>query len=297
MPRTIRILPDSVANQIAAGEVVERPASVVKELVENALDAGARRIDVHLSRGGKRTIRVADDGCGMERADAILSLDRHATSKVRSAGDLRTIRTLGFRGEALPSIASVSRFTLETQTEEESSGTRIRVRGGTITGVEDAARRRGTTVTVEHLFHNARARAAFLRTPQVETRAASEAIAPLALAHPEVAFTLASDDRVLLDLPRASGVVERIAALWGDAASRDLLRIEAEGGGSGSGGSCSDRPRRAPASAGIASSSRGGLSGNRRSCAPWTAATERRFPRRTGRGSFSSSPFQPEAWT
>ena len=231
MPRTIRILPDGVANQIAAGEVVERPASVVKELVENALDAGARRIDVHLARGGKRTIRVADDGCGMGRGDAILSLDRHATSKVQRARDLRTIGTLGFRGEALPSIASVSRFTLETQTDEENSGTRIRVRGGTIMGVEDAARTRGTTVTAENLFYNAPARAAFLRTPPVETRAASEAISPLALAHPEVAFTLTSDDRTLLDLPRASGVVERIAALWGDAAARDLLRIEAESGG------------------------------------------------------------------
>ena len=231
MPRTIRILPDSVANQIAAGEVVERPASVVKELVENALDAGARRIDVHLSRGGKRTIRVADDGCGMGRADAILSLDRHATSKVRSPGDLRTIGTLGFRGEALPSIASVSRLTLETQTDEESSGTRIRVRGGTITGMEDAARRRGTTVTAENLFYNAPARASFLRAPPVETRAAGEAITPLALAHPEVAFTLTSDHRTLLELPRASGVIERIAALWGDAASRDLLRIDAESGG------------------------------------------------------------------
>lgn len=231
MTRTIQILPDGVANQIAAGEVVERPASVVKELVENALDAGARRIDVHLAHGGKRTIRVADDGCGMGRGDAILSLDRHATSKVRSARDLRTIGTLGFRGEALPSIASVSRFTLETQTDEERSGTRIRVRGGTIMGVEDLARTRGTTVTAESLFYNAPARANFLRTPPVETRAASEAISPLALAHPEVAFTLTSDDRTLLDLPRASGVVERIAALWGDAAARDLLRIEAESGG------------------------------------------------------------------
>ena len=209
MPRTIRILPDGVANQIAAGEVVERPASVVKELVENALDAGARRIDVHIALGGKRTIRVADDGCGMGRGDAILSLDRHATSKVRSARDLRTIGTLGFRGEALPSIASVSRFTLETQTDEERSGTRIRVRGGTIMGVEDLARTRGTTVTAESLFYNAPARANFLRAPPVEARAASEAISPLALAHPEVAFTLTSDDRTLLDLPRASGVVER----------------------------------------------------------------------------------------
>lgn len=231
MPRTIQILPDSVANQIAAGEVVERPASVVKELVENALDAGARRIDIHLSRGGKRTIRVADDGCGMGREDAILSLDRHATSKVRSAGDLRTIGTLGFRGEALPSIASVSRFTLETRTAEGGEGTRVRVRGGRITSVEDAARTRGTTVTAESLFYNAPARATFLRAPSVETRAVSEVISPLALAHPEVAFTLASDDRLLLDLPKASGVVERIAALWGDATSRQLLLVETESRG------------------------------------------------------------------
>ena len=231
MPRTIRILPDSVANQIAAGEVVERPASVVKELVENALDAGARRIDVRLSRGGKQGIRVADDGCGMGREDAILSLDRHATSKVRGAGDLRAIATLGFRGEALPSIASVSRFTLETQTSEESQGTRVRVRGGTITGVEDAARTRGTTVVVERLFCNTPVRATFLRAPPVETRAVSEVISPLALVHPEVAFTLTSDDRLLLDLPRASGVVERIAALWGDAISRQLLLVEADSEG------------------------------------------------------------------
>ncbi len=231
MPRTIRILPDGVANQIAAGEVVERPASVVKELVENALDAGARRIDVRLSRGGKRGIHVADDGCGMGREDAILSLDRHATSKVRGAGDLRAIATLGFRGEALPSIASVSRLTLETQTAEESQGTRVRVRAGTITSVEDAARTRGTTVAVESLFYNAPVRAAFLRSPPVETRTVSEMISPLTLVHPEVAFTLTSDDRLLLDLPRASGVVERIAALWGDAISRQLLLVEAESGG------------------------------------------------------------------
>ena len=231
MPRTIRILPDGVANQIAAGEVIERPASVVKELVENALDAGARRIDVRLSRGGKRGIRVADDGCGMGREDAILSLDRHATSKVRGAGDLRAIATLGFRGEALPSIASVSRLTLETQTAEESQGTRVRVRAGTITSVEDAARTRGTTVAVESLFCNAPVRATFLRAPPVETRTVSEVISPLALVHPEVAFTLTSDDRLLLDLPRASGVVERIAALWGDAISRQLLVVEAESEG------------------------------------------------------------------
>ncbi len=228
MTRTVQILPDSVANQIAAGEVVERPASVVKELIENALDAGARRIDIHLVQGGKRVIRVADDGGGMGREDAILSLDRHATSKIREATDLRAIATLGFRGEALPSIASVSRFTLETRRADESVGTRIRVRGGTITAVEDVTRTVGTTVAVENLFFNAPVRATFLNAPSAETRAVHEAISPLALAHPGVAFTLTSDDRLLVELPEASDVVERIAGLWGDDVARQLVPVEIE---------------------------------------------------------------------
>ncbi|NIP59316.1 MAG: DNA mismatch repair protein MutL, partial [Gemmatimonadetes bacterium] len=171
MSRTIQVLPDSVANQIAAGEVVERPASVVKELVENALDAGATRVDVAVERGGKRRIRVADDGVGMSREDALLSLDRHATSKIREADDLRRVETFGFRGEALPSIAAVSRMTLETRAVGEELGTRVRVSGGTISSVEDAARRRGTTVDVERLFYNAPARAKFLKSVGAETRA------------------------------------------------------------------------------------------------------------------------------
>ena len=231
MTRTVQILPDRVANQIAAGEVVERPASVVKELIENALDAGARRIDVQVRQGGKRLIRVADDGPGMGREDAILALDRHATSKIREAEDLRVVSTLGFRGEALPSIASVSRFTLETRPADESVGTRIRVRGGTITAVEDVTRTQGATVTVESLFFNAPVRATFLNAPSAETRAIHDAISPLALAHPGVAFSLISDDRLLVELPTASDVVERIAGLWGDDVARQLIPVELESEG------------------------------------------------------------------
>ncbi|MDX1568090.1 MAG: DNA mismatch repair endonuclease MutL, partial [Longimicrobiales bacterium] len=176
MPRRIQVLPDSVANQIAAGEVVERPASVVKELVENALDAGARRVDVAVEKGGKRRIRVADDGLGMSREDAVLSLDRHATSKIREARDLRSVDTFGFRGEAIPSIAAVSRMTIETCEADEDVGTRIRVEGGKILGVEDTARSSGTTVEVERLFFNAPARAKFLKAVGAETRAVSDAV-------------------------------------------------------------------------------------------------------------------------
>ena len=231
MSRTIHVLPDRVANQIAAGEVVERPASVVKELVENALDAGARRIEIQVEAGGKRRIRVSDDGTGMGREDALLSLDRHATSKIREAEDLRGVATFGFRGEALPSIASVSRFTLETRSDREEAGTRIRVRGGSIGGVEDLARNRGTTVTVENLFFNAPARGKFLRGPGPETRAVADAVTSLALPNPGVAFRLTSGDRTLLDLPEAADVVERITALWGEEAAGGLVPVLHEGEG------------------------------------------------------------------
>ncbi len=230
MPRTIHVLPDAVANQIAAGEVVERPASVVKELVENALDAGARRIEVHLASGGKREIRVSDDGTGMGRDDALLALDRHATSKIQLAEDLRGIRSFGFRGEALPSIASVSSLTLETchRTGDPGGvGTRILVRGGTVTAVEDHARTPGTTLLVERLFFNAPARARFLRSPAAETRAVNDAVIPLALAHPRVAILLTSDGRTLLDLPPTGDLGARIAAIWGEEAAGELLPVEA----------------------------------------------------------------------
>lgn len=228
MPRTIHVLPDAVANQIAAGEVVERPASVVKELVENALDAGASRVEVEIEGGGKRRIRVADDGVGMGREDALLSLDRHATSKIRNADDLRGVATFGFRGEALPSIASVSRLTLETRAARDEVGTRIRVKGGRITGVEDAARTPGTTITVEGLFFNAPARAKFLRAPGPESRAVSETLAPLALANPSVALTLRSGERVLLELSEGRDLRSRVGELWGDEAAGSMIPVEGQ---------------------------------------------------------------------
>lgn len=224
----IRILPDHVANQIAAGEVVERPASVVKELVENALDAGARRIEIELRNGGKTSIRVSDDGEGMRRADALLALDRHATSKIREVGDLHGVASFGFRGEALPSIAAVSRFELQTAPVDGGPGTEIRVQAGRIVSVTELARRPGTTVTVRSLFQNVPVRAKFLRSAAAETRAASEAVILLALANLGVGFRLVSNDRELLDLRPASGIGERVRDLWGDEEAGELLALDAE---------------------------------------------------------------------
>jgi DNA mismatch repair protein MutL len=215
MARRIQVLADAVSNQIAAGEAVERPASVVKELVENALDARATRVEIAIERGGKRRIRVSDDGIGMGREDALLCLDRHATSKIVSADDLTSVRTFGFRGEALPSIAAVSRLTLDTWDGEGEVGTRVTVTGGTINEVADFARRRGTTVDVRQLFFNAPVRARFLKAVAAETRAVSEAVTGLALANPGVAFSLMSDDRTLLELPPAGDAAARIADVWG----------------------------------------------------------------------------------
>jgi DNA mismatch repair protein MutL len=217
MPRRIVILPDAVADQIAAGEVVERPASVVKELVENALDAGAHHVRVELEQGGKTLIQVSDDGSGMGREDAVLALDRHATSKVRSAADLVGVATFGFRGEALPAIASVSRFTLST-CEGEGEGTELSVAGGRLDRVADAVRQRGTTVTVRGLFFNTPARRKFLRSVASETRAAHDALATLALAHPDVGFELHVDGTCRLAVPTGESPDERLASVWG----RDL---------------------------------------------------------------------------
>jgi DNA mismatch repair protein MutL len=227
MARRIRILADHVANQIAAGEVVERPASVVKELVENALDAGSTRISVSVRNGGKTEIRVADDGHGMGREDALLSLDRHATSKIESSTDLAAVRTLGFRGEALPSIASVSRLTLETA-ERDGEGTRIGIKGGKVTVVETCGRRVGTTVLAQSLFFNTPARAKFLRSTAAETRAVSEVMTVLALAHPNVGFSLESNGRLLLDVPPAPTLLTRIADIWGNEEARDLIPVAME---------------------------------------------------------------------
>jgi len=220
----IAVLAPQVADQIAAGEVVERPASVVKELVENALDAGARAIRVEIEDGGKSLIRVSDDGEGMGRADAELALSRHATSKIREAADLIGVGTFGFRGEALPAIASVSRFELETS-PDGVTGTRLRLVGGKREAVDDVARQRGTTVTVRALFFNTPARRKFLRAQATETRAVAEAVTLLALTRPETAFTLSSDERTLVDVRPAAGAIERVAALWGGALADTLLPI------------------------------------------------------------------------
>jgi len=225
MPRRIAILPDAVADQIAAGEVVERPGSAVKELVENALDAGALHVRVDLEQGGKTLIEVSDDGCGMGREDAVLALDRHATSKIRSAADLVGIRSFGFRGEALPAIASVSRFRLLTS-EDGNEGTEIGVTGGRVDGVKSLARQRGTTVTVRGLFFNTPARRKFLRSVPSETRAAHDALATLALTHPEVGFELHIDGRSRLMVPPDQSPDERLAAIWGHDLVKTLITLD-----------------------------------------------------------------------
>lgn len=217
--RRIAILANTVADQIAAGEVVERPASAVKELVENALDAGARHVRIALENGGKTAIEVADDGSGMGRDDALRSLDRHATSKIASASDLVGVRTFGFRGEALPAIASVSRFTLVTA-ETAGEGTEVTVTGGRVDGVAPAARQQGTTVTVRGLFFNTPARRKFLRSVSSEARQAWEVVATLALAHPAVGFEMVIDGRVRLAVPPDQAPDARLSAVWGE----DLLR-------------------------------------------------------------------------
>jgi DNA mismatch repair protein MutL len=208
----VRVLPSALADQIAAGEVVERPASVVKELVENAIDAGARRIDVEVDGGGRRLVRVVDDGCGMVPDDARLALRRHATSKLTSADDLWGLRTFGFRGEALPSIAAVSRLTLTTRPPEADAGFRLTVEAGVETDARAAGIPIGTQVEVRDLFFNTPARAKFLKAEATETANVSEAILRLALAHPGVHFRLRVGGRVALDLPPHPELAERVRA-------------------------------------------------------------------------------------
>jgi DNA mismatch repair protein MutL len=214
-PRTgrIAILPSAVADQIAAGEVVERPASVVKELVENALDAGATAIDVLAEDGGRQRIRVIDDGCGMSRDDALLALERHATSKIRAAEDLVGVATFGFRGEAIPAISSVSQFEIETA-DADGGGTRIVAAGGAVRAVENVARRRGTTINVGRLFFNAPARQKFLRSARSEWRSVLDVVSTMALTRRDVRVTLAHDGREALALAPARTLRERVAALW-----------------------------------------------------------------------------------
>src|SRR3712207_5636022 len=229
-PKTsINVLDPRVAQQVAAGEVVDRPASVVKELVENALDAGASRVEVELGDGGATHILVRDDGSGMTREDAALSVLRHATSKIRTAKDLETVHTLGFRGEALPSIASVSSFCLTTSTGE-GSGTKVVVDGGGEAEVSPASHPKGTTILVDRLFYNVPARRAFLRGARAERAAIVEALTHLAVAHPSVAFRLAEAGREYLSLPAAKDLMERLAQVLGVAKARAMRRVEYESG-------------------------------------------------------------------
>jgi DNA mismatch repair protein MutL len=222
-------LADDLANQIAAGEVVERPASVVKELVENALDAGARRIRVHVELGGKKQVRVEDDGEGMEPEDARLSLERHATSKIRRADDLAAIATLGFRGEALPSIASVSHFVMRTRARGHQTGTEIRVNGGTVASVVEVGVPEGTRVEVNDLFYNLPARRKFLKSDGAESAQVSRVVTQLALANQAVGFTLTSAGRTVLECPPAVSLRDRLYQLYGDRV--DLLEVSKVAGG------------------------------------------------------------------
>jgi len=224
----IRVLPDQVANQIAAGEVVDRPASVVKELLENALDAGAMRIRIEVEAGGRKLIRISDDGCGMNRDDALLAFERHATSKLHTADDLLSIATLGFRGEALPSIASVARVTLETATGDDPAGTRVEIAGGKILHVDDAALSRGTTLAVSDLFFNTPARRKFLRAESTELAHVTALVTHYALAHPEKHFELISATHTVVSAPPVARTAERIYQIFGKDTLAQLLPVAAE---------------------------------------------------------------------
>jgi DNA mismatch repair protein MutL len=224
----INQLPDDLANQIAAGEVVERPASVVKELIENAIDADAHRISVTVEYGGKKLIRVEDDGIGMDPDDARLCLARHATSKIQRADDLAAIATLGFRGEALPSIASVSHFRLRTRQRGAPSGTEIRVNGGTIESVIEAGGPEGTLIEVADLFYNLPARRKFLKSDAAEAAQISKMVTQLSLCYPEIGFTLFSAGRKLLQCPPVQGLEERLYQIYGE--RPDLIEVKRDGG-------------------------------------------------------------------
>jgi DNA mismatch repair protein MutL len=227
----IHVLPPGLVNQIAAGEVVERPASVVKELVENALDAGARAISIDVEEGGLALVRVADDGCGMDRDDALLALERHATSKLRDAAGLAAIATMGFRGEAIPAIASVSRFRLDTAPGEDGHGTRVEVEGGTSPQLSAVSRSRGTTIEIRDLFFNTPARRKFMRSAPTETGHVTEAVVRLALARPDVSFQLRSSGRLALSTRAGEGLAERAVHALGREAHRHLVPVDAERGG------------------------------------------------------------------
>ncbi len=221
----IRVLSDHVANQIAAGEVVERPASVAKELVENSIDAGARRVELDVEAGGRRLLRVSDDGEGLSRDDAVLAFERHATSKINSVEDLERVSTLGFRGEALASIASVARVELLTQQEGETEGTRVLIEGGRMRDVAPAARPRGTTIAVRDLFFNVPARRKFLRSEATESFHLTNLVTHYALAHPEISFALTNNGREVLRVAPAADLRERAYQIFGDDFIESLLAV------------------------------------------------------------------------
>ena len=224
MPR-IAVLPGAVADQIAAGEVVERPASVVKELVENSLDAGATVVEIAVEDGGHKLIRVSDDGSGMDSDDVELALTRHGTSKIRTAEDLVGVSSFGFRGEALPAIASVSRFEIDTSLVD-GAGSTLGADGGAVGKVAHSTRRRGTTVTVSQIFFNTPARKKFLRSARSEWRAIVESVASIALTRPDVRFTLAHDGKDVLSLPVVSSLRARLSGIWGGKYAGDLLDVD-----------------------------------------------------------------------
>jgi DNA mismatch repair protein MutL len=221
----IRVLSDNVANKIAAGEVVERPASVVKELLENSLDAGATSISIEIESGGRRLIRVADDGCGMLRDDALLAFERHATSKLHDVHDLLSIATLGFRGEALPSIASVSRLLLETRSPDEQTGTRVEIAGGKILSCEEIARGGGTAISIRDLFYNVPARRKFLRSEQTEMAHIASLVTHYSLAHPDKTFELRSGGAILLQATPVETLRERVFQVFGSQILGDLIDL------------------------------------------------------------------------
>lgn len=222
----IRLLPENVANQIAAGEVVERPASVVKELIENSLDAGATRVEIEVHHGGRSLIRVSDNGCGMSKDDALLSLERHATSKIATTEDIENINTLGFRGEAIPSIAAVSRFQMVSREHDAETGSEINISGGKLHDVKEVGAPAGTTIQVRNLFFNLPARRKFLRTPPTELAHINHIVTLHALAHPKVSFWLKQDDHIVFDIAPCHSLLDRIRELFGAQLTQELLPVD-----------------------------------------------------------------------
>jgi DNA mismatch repair protein MutL len=225
----IRLLPDHISNLIAAGEVVERPASVAKELIENAIDAGATRIMVDVEGGGRRLLKIIDDGEGMTRDDAVLAFERHATSKISKAEDLNAIATLGFRGEALASIASVARVELVTRTDDVAAGTRVVIEGGRMRDVKDAAHPRGTTLSVRDLFFNTPARRKFLRSEATESFHLTNLVTHYALANPQINFTLTNNGRETIRVAPAKDLRERAYQIFGAQFLEGLLEVNNDG--------------------------------------------------------------------